>query len=242
MSLLALEQVSKRYRVGLRERVVLRDVSLQVPAGELAVVWGLRRSGRSTLLRIAAGIQLPDAGVVRFRGRSLAEHGEQLLGDGVGYCQKDFRSAEAQTVLDEVTVGLLARGVPRVQARARALTALTRTGAESCAALRLGELDGAETVRVALARTLVLEPQLLVIDEPVSGVELLDRDAILLLLRSLADDGIAVLASASEATGLAGADRALSLSDGELRGGPTRELAPVVPLRPTAAVRQASSG
>jgi len=68
MSLLALEGVGKRYRDGARERIALREVSLALEAGELAAVWGLRRSGRSTLLRVAAGIEQPDEGVVRFDG------------------------------------------------------------------------------------------------------------------------------------------------------------------------------
>jgi ABC-type Mn2+/Zn2+ transport system ATPase subunit len=98
------------------------------------------------------------------------------------------------------------------------------------------ELDGAEGVRVALAQALVLEPALLVIDEPTVGVDLLERDPILALLRALADEGIAVLASTGEAAGCSGADRALSLSAGELHGSTEPELAPVVPLR-----RQASA-
>ena len=71
----------------------------------------------------------------------------------------------------------------------------------------LATLDEGESVRVAIARTLALEPALLVIDEPIRGVDLLERDGILALLRSLADEGIAVLASTAESTGLAGADR-----------------------------------
>ncbi len=59
MTLLALEHVGRRYRQGLLEHVVLRDVSLELGAGELVAVWGVRRSGRSTLLRIAAGIERP---------------------------------------------------------------------------------------------------------------------------------------------------------------------------------------
>jgi ABC-type sugar transport system ATPase subunit len=76
----------------------------------------------------------------------------------------------------------------------------------------------------------VRAPRLLVIDEPTSGVELIERDGILLLLRSLANDGIAVLASSMEATGLSGADRTLALSDGELRGTLKPQLGTVVPL------------
>lgn len=231
MSLLSLEAVQKRYSDPSRERIVLREVSLEIEAGELVVVWGLKGSGRSTLLRVAAGIETPEDGTVRFEGRDLTEHGEDLLGGDVGYCERTFRCAEGQGVLDQVTVGLLARGVSPRQSRLRAQRALQRAGAEHYATQRLAALDAGESVRVALARTLALEPALVVIDEPTRGVDLLERDGILVLLRSLADEGIAVLASTAESTGLAGADRALVLNEGELRGAPPAELATVLPLR-----------
>ncbi|HEY7892326.1 MAG TPA: ATP-binding cassette domain-containing protein [Solirubrobacteraceae bacterium] len=231
MSLLELEAVGKRYGGPPRERVVLSEVTLELEAGELVVVWGLKGSGRSTLLRVAAGIEAPDSGTVRFEGRDLAEHGEDLLGGGVGYCERTFRYAEGEGVLEQVTVGLLARGVRPRDARARAQRALARAGAEQTAAQRLAALDEGESVRVAIARTLVLEPALLVVDEPTRGVDLLERDGILALLRSLAGEGIAVLASTAESTGLAGADRGLVISEGELRGTPPAELATVLELR-----------
>ncbi len=228
MSLLALEGVGRRYGRGAHERVVLRAVSLELDAGELVAIWGLRRSGRSTLLRVAAGIEPPDTGVVRFAGSALDG---TALGGGIGYCQPSLRDDGRRSALDELLIGQLARGVQPSAARTRAWSALARTAAEHCAALALHELDAAEAVRVAIARALALEPTLLLLDEPTKGVDLLERDAILALVRSLADDGIAVLMSAGDAATLAGADRALSLSDGELHGSPSPELARVVPLR-----------
>jgi ABC-type Mn2+/Zn2+ transport system ATPase subunit len=121
--------------------------------------------------------------------------------------------------------------MPRAKARARVLTALDRVGAGNCAARVLRELNGAEIVRVKLARALVLGPSLLVLDEPTAGVDMLERDGILSLLRSLADEGIAILMSTGQATALAGTDRALSLADGKLRGSVVPELAQVLPLR-----------
>jgi ABC-type ATPase involved in cell division len=232
MSLLELEHVGKCYgRVS--ERVALRDVSLQMEAGEMVVVWGMRRSGRSTLLRIAAGIETPDAGVVRFEGRDLrARHGERL-GDGIGYCRRTFASGEGQLVLDHLVTGLLARGLALSQAAGRARAALERAEIGSCATLRPAQLDCAEAVRAAIARALTFAPKLLLIDEPTIGVDLLARDGILALLHSLAQDGIAILASTGESPSLAGA-RALTLSEGELHGGQPRELATVVPLRRSA--------
>jgi ABC-type lipoprotein export system ATPase subunit len=237
MSLLELQGVVKRYRDGRSQRVVLREVSLELDSGELGAVWGPRSSGRSTLLRVAAGIERPEEGVVLFEGRDLATYGEELLGGGIGYCHKAFGSGGWQLVLDQVMVSLLARGVAPKAARSRAHAALERTAASDCAALRLSALRTGEAMRVALARVLALEPRMLVVDEPTQGVEITERDGILSLLRSLADDGLAVLVSTGEPAGLSGAARAWVLSEGELRGAPASELAPVVPLRRAAGQR-----
>jgi putative ABC transport system ATP-binding protein len=231
MSLLAIESVSKRYREGRREHTVLRDVSLEVRPAELIVVWGMRRSGRSTLLRIAAGVESPDAGNVRFEGRDLSGEGKRSLGRGIGYVHTNLRGSEEQGVLEHVGAALMARGVATRAARERGRDALIRVGAEHCTSLRVGELGAGERVQVALAATLALSPRLVVLDEPAGAVELSERDGILTLMRTLTAEGVAVLASTAEADELAGAHRALTLSDGELRGPARPELAPVVALR-----------
>jgi putative ABC transport system ATP-binding protein len=228
MSLLELEAVTKRYRSGQRERNVLSEVSLTVDAGELAVVWGARRSGRSTLLRIAAGVEAPDSGSVRFEGQPL---GEGSIGTGIGYVAKTLRAKEEQGVLDQVGAVLLARGVGVHEARERAREALARAGGERCAAMKVSELGGGEALRVAIARTLALGPKVLVVDEPAATVEMSERDEVLALLRGLTRDGVAVLASTGEAEQLAGADVALTLRDGQLHGQRREEPATVVALR-----------
>lgn len=230
MSLLELENVNKRYGRGLKERVALRGVSLEIEPGEMVTIWGRRRSGRSTLLRIAGGVEEPDSGSVRLNGCEVTGQGGEMLGGGVGFCRKTFSANEGQFVLEHLLVGQLARGVSRTLANDRAWEALERTGVGGCAKLTPSELDGGEVVRVAIARALTLQPKLLLIDEPTIGVDLLQRDAILLLLRSLADEGMAALTSTGETPALAGA-RALNLSEGELHGRSNRDLAPVVPLR-----------
>jgi ABC-type sugar transport system ATPase subunit len=230
MSLLELQNVGKRYGRGLKARMALRNVSLEIEPGELVTVWGRRRSGRSTLLRIAAGVEIPDSGTVRFHGADVTSSGREMLGSEIGFCRKTFSVNEGQFVLEHLLVGQLARGVPRQQANDRAWEALERTDVGSCAKRTSAELDAGEVVRVSIARALALQPKLLLIDEPTIGVDVLARDAILLLLRSLADSGMAVLTSTGETTGLAGA-RALQLSEGELHGRSHRDLAPVVPLR-----------
>lgn len=231
MSLLELESVGKRYG-RLDRRIVLRDVSLSVDSGEVVVIWGMRRSGRSTLLRIAAGIETPDTGTVRFDGLDLRARPGATLGDGIGYCRRTFADREGRLLLDQLTGGLIARGVAMTVAARRAHESLERAGIGSCARCRPQELDGSDAVCATIARALTLSPRLLIIDEPTIGVDLLARDRVLTLLHSLAQDGVAILATTGESTSLSGA-RALTLSEGELHGPPARELGKLVALSPT---------
>ena len=231
MSLLSIDHVTKRYRRGRLERVAVRDVSLALEPAELIAVWGARRSGRSTLLRLATGVEVPDEGIVRFEGRDLARCRDSVLGRRIGYCQLRSFSMDSGFVLAHVADGLLAQHESPKMARRRAEEVLYRVGAEHCSRLECYELDGAEIARVAIATALVMAPVLLVIDEPTNGVDVLERDPLLALLRSVANEGTAVLMTAGDAQGLSGVDRAFWLDDGELKGDLEPAQSVVVPLR-----------
>ncbi len=159
--------------------------------------------------------------------RELGGRRGNALGDGVGYCSSAPADREAGVVLEELMLTQRIRGVGKSDAHTRARAALARAGAAGCAGHPFGELDGAESVRVGLAQALVLQPSLLVIDDPVTGVDPPEHDGILELLRSLADDGIAILMSVGESTECADADRKLNLRDGRLGGSVDPELASV---------------
>jgi len=232
VTLLVLDHVSKSYQRGRRELQALRDVSLEVGAGEIVGVWGRRFSGRTTLLRTAAGLEAPDSGRVLLDGVDVAEHPEGTLRRRVAYCHTSFAPAHAELVVEHVAVPLLAVGTRIDRACTRAQAMLDRVGVGACAEMRPQELTQGELVRVVLARALLQQPQLLLIDEPTSGVDLLERDDLLTTLRVIAkDEHVAVLLTASEQPGLAGADRALSLSDGALHGDAVPHAAEVVPLK-----------
>jgi putative ABC transport system ATP-binding protein len=230
VSLLSIENVSKRYRRGPREYVALRGVSLAIQRGEAVVVLGTRKSGRSTLLRIAAGLERPDDGVVRFEGTALSA-ARDVVGRRISYGHTSFSPMQGQRVLDHVAAALLAQAVSSRQARRTAEGVLARTAVADCAGMQPDELNAAERVRVAVARALAPGPALLVIDDPTTGVGLLQSDGILRLLRSIAEEGVAVLMSTDDATCVSGADRAFSLHRGELRCDVQAPLADVVPLR-----------
>jgi len=235
MSLLVLDRVSKRYprgERGVHERVALRDVSLEVVPGELVGVFGRRRSGRTTLLRVAAGVESPSDGTVRFAGADLADRPMVGRRDGIALGSSEFARTLGQTVLEHVTAPLAA------DLRAGDLSALgrgslRRTGVEHVEDLVPDELEDGDAMRVAIARALITRPRLLLLDDPLAGLPpASERDRLLELVASIAhDDGIAVLMTVDEAVGLAGSDRALTIDAGEVRGGTAVHGAPVVPIR-----------
>lgn len=230
MSLLGVERVSKRYRRGRREFVALREVSLEVDRGELVVVLGTRRSGRSTLMRVAAGLERPDEGLVRFRGNDLART-RGALGRRLCFCHAAFSAMEGDCALDHVASPLLAQGSSLGEARDTAERMLHRVAAEHCASMHPDELDGGERMRVAIARALTCGPDLIVVDDPIAGAGVMQGDPLLGLLQSLtAEEGPGVLMCTDDAMCVSGAKRVLLLDQGELRAQTQKEPAEVVSL------------
>jgi ABC-type methionine transport system ATPase subunit len=240
MSLLVLDGVSKRFPHGPRESVALNNVSLEIDTGELFGIVGRRRSGRSTLLQVAAGITSPTTGSVTYDGVSLSQRRMLGVRGGIAYCTTDFPKVVGGSVVEHVAAPLLGNGVLPFDAQARARELLGRVGASATVELDPSGLDATETIRVGLARALVSQPRLLLADDPVLGVRLSDRDDVLDLLCSIAHrDGIAVAITVDSAAELAGCDRAASLDSGELRGETLPASAPVIPLKRWRAGRRA---
>jgi ABC-type multidrug transport system ATPase subunit len=212
-STLTMEAVSKHHARG----VGAIDVSLDLDAGEVVGVWGRRRSGRSTLLRLAAGIERPDAGIVRFEGTDLWSG--RAPRDRIAVWHPAFPPDHGRSVERQVAVAARRGRRPMRRVRDEALAALARVGIGDRAGCAPRELDHAEIARAALARALVMRPGLLVLDEPMSGLEALEAERLLELIVGIARaDKIAVLLSAAEVGQLGGVDRHLSISRGVVRG------------------------
>jgi len=222
----------KRGRRGVREQV-LCDTSFAVHRGEATVVWGTRRSGRTTLLQVAAGIRGPDAGFVTFAGIDLRRRAMLGASGGIAYAMTRFEETIAESVLEHVAAPLMGGRCAPAEALARAHNALARVDAAACAELRPPELDDPEAVRVGIARALVTQPSLLLLDEPTDAVPpARSRDVLLELIHSLSrDDELAIVRTTGDAASLAGADRAFTLDGGRLRGPTATPKATVIQLR-----------
>jgi lipoprotein-releasing system ATP-binding protein len=221
-TLLAFEEVTRRHPDGHRELVVLDRASFAIDRGLFAGVYGARRSGKSSLLRLAAGIELPDSGVVRIGGRSTAAMSavqrERLLrGEVCLVCIDDWHPKPHESVVDYVALALGCEGATLRQARLRARRTLSRIGLEQHGDEPAGRLSLGERLRAMLARALVREPRLLLVDEPAVIPRLRDRDELVLTLRDAAAEHRATLLIASEEMGpLHGADLVISVGGGEV--------------------------
>lgn len=235
MPVLALDRVTRRHRVG-RERIdVLDAVSLEVWPGEIVAILGPHRVGKTTLLRVIAGIEAPDVGSVRLDGEqigALPASARTRRLRAVGFAPKTWRVARGKPVLDHVALPLLAEGRPLVTALAKAHEALERAGAAHCAGAMADDLAPGDETRVALAQALVREPRLLLVDEPGVMAAADERDELLRLLRAIAaeDPRRALVMTARDVAGVAGAGRVLTLDDGVLRGAGEPPSADVVPF------------
>jgi predicted ABC-type transport system involved in lysophospholipase L1 biosynthesis ATPase subunit len=238
-ALLTLESVNKSYWRGDVEVKVLTDVSLAVGAGELVAIWGKRGAGKTTLLKVAARLEVPDHGVVRFDGVDLANLSEsahaRLMLERIGWVRRTPPGIDLR-MLDYVALPLLAKQGHR-RAYARARDALARVGASDCAGQRWGSLCDGERALIGVAHGIVRRPELVLVDDPTGNLDVLERERITQLLRSLADDeGVAVVMAVPDMPAVMRAHHIASLGGGRLSNtvlGHGRDGAPgnVIPLR-----------
>ena len=196
----------------------MADVSLNLKPGEIACLLGPSGCGKTTLLRIAAGIEKPDAGRLLFDGQEMAGPARFVPPEkrNIGLMFQDFALFPHLSILENVAFGL--KNLPPEEARTIARHALERVGLAHYAANYPHHLSGGEQQRVALARALVPRPQVMLMDEPFSGLDQRLRESVraetLTLLRETRASCLLVTHDPVEAMGLA--DRIFLMRQGHL--------------------------
>jgi molybdate transport system ATP-binding protein len=202
------------------------DVELAAAAGGTLVLAGESGSGKSTVLRLLAGVERPDAGHIAL-GATVWFGGTEWLGPGerdVGWVPQDYALFPHLTVRENVAFGLRARRCRGAEVRARVGTALERFSLLDLAGRRPAQLSGGQQQRVALARALVVEPAVLLLDEPLAALDLQTRQSVRGELRSLLGGfaGVTVFVTHSPLEAMLFGDRIVVLEQGRMSqsGGP----------------------
>jgi NitT/TauT family transport system ATP-binding protein len=170
--IVGVENVSKSFTGAAGDELrVLDDITVQLRAGEIVALLGRSGSGKSTLLRTIAGLIAPTTGTVHYRGTQL-----NGANPGTAMVFQSFALMPWLTVQDNVELGLAAQGVPPAQRREQALRAIDLIGLDGFESAYPKELSGGMRQRVGFARALVLEPDLLLMDEPFSALDVLTAE------------------------------------------------------------------
>ena len=209
-----------RARGGKRLFTAVHPLDIGLEERQLALVSGHSGSGKSTLANMLAGILTPTAGHVRLDGTDLYslrdEELSRLRNERIGLIPQGHTALRALTVLDNVLLPsiLYAKAEAPVD-RAREL--LAAVGLDDLADAAPTELSGGELRRMAIARALLMDPAIVLADEPTAGLDSANAAAVLTLLRDAADRGTAVLVVSHEAEAQRFADRSYVMEDGHLR-------------------------
>ena len=209
-----------RARGGKRLFTAVHPLDIGLEERQLTLVSGHSGSGKSTLANMLAGILTPTAGHVRLDGTDLYslrdEELSRLRNERIGLIPQGHTALRALTVLDNVLLPSILYAKAEAPAdRAREL--LAAVGLDDLADAAPTELSGGELRRMAIARALLMDPAIVLADEPTAGLDNANATAVLTLLRDAADRGAAVLVVSHEAEAQRFADRSYVMEDGHLR-------------------------
>jgi glutamate transport system ATP-binding protein len=214
--LVALDSVNKWFG----KQHVLRDVSMQIPAGEVVVVIGPSGSGKSTLCRAINRLEAIDSGTIHFDGRPLPAEGRALarLRSEIGMVFQSFNLFAHKTILENVTLGpVKVRGESQTQAREKGMALLDRVGIADQAGKFPAQLSGGQQQRAAIARALAMRPKMMLFDEPTSALDPEMIGEVLDVMTGLARDGMTMIVVTHE-MGFArhAANRVVFMADGQI--------------------------
>ena len=220
MSVLDMHHVSRVYGQGVAEVHALDDISLSVDAGAMVAVMGPSGSGKSTLLTIAGSLEEPTSGEVVVAGQELSRLSRnaraRLRRRSIGFVFQDFNLLPGLTAAENVALPLELDGTSARKARQAGLNALESLGLADRASHFPDQLSGGERLRVAIARAIVGEHQLVLADEPSGALDTANGEAVMRLIHAACKRGMAAVVVTHDAQLASWADRVMFLRDGRV--------------------------
>ena len=218
--MIALRDLWRTYQVGDSEVHALRDVSLEISRGDYLAVMGPSGSGKSTLLNILGCLDRPSAGEYSFDSRDVASLSDsertQLRQSEIGFVFQFFHLLPRLTAQGNVELPMLFAGVSRPERRERAARALESVGLSDRVHHRPDQLSGGQRQRVAIARAVVMDPGLLLADEPTGNLDRAAAAEVMELLGKMNEAGQTVVLVTHDPEVGSRARSAVRMDDGEI--------------------------
>jgi putative ABC transport system ATP-binding protein len=218
--IIQLEHVTKLYRMGDVIVTALQDVSLRIDEGEFVAIMGSSGSGKSTLMNIIGCLDSPSSGQYLLGPHAVSDFDKDTLADmrnrRLGFVFQSFNLLPRATAIEQVELPMLYAGVGNADRHQRAATALTRVGLGKRLDHRPNQLSGGQQQRVALARAMVMNPRVILADEPTGNLDSRTSIEVMALLQELNDAGITIVLVTHEPDIADYASRCVVLRDGEI--------------------------
>ena len=219
--MLEMSEVTKAYQVGGQTVRALDGVTLTLNGGQFVSVVGPSGAGKSTLLHVIGALDTPDSGSIKFDGMEIGNLKDEAQSDfrrhSVGFVFQFFNLLPTMTAWENVAVPKLLDGARMARVKPRALELLTVVGLGDRAEHRPAEMSGGQMQRVAVARALMMDPPLILADEPTGNLDTKTGAAIMALLTDVAhQDGRSVVMVTHNLEAAAATDRVVTLQDGRL--------------------------
>ena len=231
--LIKLRGLSRDFPMGDHVVHALRDVDLDIDHGEITAIMGSSGSGKSTLLHLVGCLDRPTAGTYELDGEQVSELSPRQLAlirrHKIGFVFQSFHLVARLTAAENVALPMVLAGVPEDERRARVASALDAVGLAGRVGHRPNELSGGECQRVAIARATVMQPRVLLADEPTGNLDTANGEQILKLLESMNAEGLTLVVVTHDPNVGRRSDHVLVLRDGNIV-----ERVPGAELRPDA--------
>jgi putative ABC transport system ATP-binding protein len=221
MALIELKDIERVFQLGDATVHALAALNLTIEAGEYVAVMGPSGSGKSTLLNLLGLLDHPNAGAYRLEGRAVTtlspDEQAQVRSQRIGFVFQSFHLVPRLTAAENIALPMTLAGIPAKERNIRVAKALASFGLENRADHRPDQLSGGQRQRVAIARATIMQPALILADEPTGNLDRHTGEEVVKLLEALNASGVTLIVVTHDQAMGARARRQLVMEDGQLK-------------------------